>query len=570
MAVRLKTKVALGGIFLFALLILVGALSVYYFNRITEEARGIVKDNYETLNYSRDMLKELDEFRGRDSTGALNKFEQNLQAQEKNITEPGERELTDSLRKNFEALKQEIIPDSFRALIRKNISGIMQLNLQAINKKNEAAKASAEKAKTIITLMLTLCTLLGLTFLYNFPSLIASPVAKLTQGIKAIANKNYSERIHLNRKDEFGQLADAFNSMAEKLNGYEHSNLSKILFEKKRAETVINSLQDASIGIDDKGVVLFANEQALQLLNLKELEIVGQSQEGVQKKNDLFRFLLKEQNSTPFKIVVDGKENYFIKEIIDINQGNEKAGNVIVLKNITSFKELDVAKTNFIATVSHELKTPLASSDFSLKLLEDPRIGELSNEQKELIRQLKNDNQRMLKILSELLNMSQVEAGKLQLNKQDVSPDAIVQHSINSIVSSAREKQITIEQNVKKSLPIIKVDPDKLGWVIINLLTNAIKFSPENGTITVSVEQQDDQVIFSVADGGPGIAEPYVSKIFDRYFQVPGRSDKKGSGIGLAICKEFIEAMGGQIWLKSEIGSGSQFGFNLPIAEKGH
>ncbi|MFI5130197.1 MAG: ATP-binding protein [Chitinophagales bacterium] len=569
MALKLKTKVALGGIFLFALLILVGALSFYYFNRITEEAKGIVQDNYETLNYSRDMLKEMDDLSGRDSLDAVKNFEQNLQAQEKNITEPGEKELTDSLRKNFEALKLKRSPDSLRSLIRKNISGIMQLNLQAINKKNQAAKASAEKAKAIITLILTVCTLIGLTFIFNFPSLVASPIAKLTEGIRAIANKNYRERIHLNRKDEFGELANAFNSMAEKLDEYEHSNLSKILFEKRRAETVINSLKDASIGIDNKGAILFANEQALQLLNLKELEIVGQSQEGVQKKNDLFRFLIKEQTSIPFKIVVEGKENYFTKEIIDIKQGNENAGTVIVLKNITSFKELDVAKTNFIATVSHELKTPLASSDFSLKLLEDPRIGQISNEQKELIQQLKNDNQRMLKILSELLNMSQVEAGKIQLNIQDASPYVIIQNSINAVNSSAKEKQITIQRKIEDGLPLIKTDPDKIGWVLNNFLTNAIKYSPEESTIIVNVQNGDNEVSFSVTDKGSGIAEPYIGKIFDRYFQVPGRTDKKGSGIGLAICKEFIEAMGGKIWVKSMIGSGSTFGFSLPFFQEG-
>ena len=104
--------------------------------------------------------------------------------------------------------------------------------------------------------------------------MVASPIISLTEGIKAIANKNYGQRIHLNRKDEFGDLANAFNSMAEKLDDYEHSNLSKILFEKQRAETVINSLKDASIGIDNKGIVLFANQQALQLLNLKEQDIV--------------------------------------------------------------------------------------------------------------------------------------------------------------------------------------------------------------------------------------------------------------------------------------------------------
>ncbi len=566
MAVTLKTKVALGGIFLFGLLILVGALSFYYFNRITEEAGGIVKDNYETLNYSRDMLKEMDELQGGDSISASKKFKQNLQAQEKNITEPGEKELTDSLRINFEALKQKTSSDSLRSLIRRNISGIMQLNLQAINKKNEAAKASAEKAKTIITIILTLCTLVGLTFLYNFPSLIASPVAKLTQGIKAIANKNYGERIHLNRKDEFGQLADAFNSMAEKLNDYEHSSLSKILFEKKRAETVINSLKDASIGIDNKGDVLFANEQALQLLNLKELEIVGQSQEGVQKKNDLFRFLLKEQNSTPFKIVVDGKENYFIKEIVDINQGNEKAGSVIVLKNITSFKELDVAKTNFIATISHELKTPLASSDFSIKLLEDERTGRLSDAQKELVNNLKQDNHRMLRILSELLNMAQVETGKIQLDIVNADPQVIMDNAINSVINAAREKNITIRKDYRAGDIKVRADTEKTSWVLNNFLSNAIKYAPRDSTINAGIVKKEKEIEFSIIDQGPGIQPEYLLKVFERFFKVPG-SKAGGTGLGLSISKEFIESQGGHIWVRSEPGSGSTFGFNLPITD---
>jgi signal transduction histidine kinase len=565
MAIKLKTKVALGGIFLFALLILVGAVSFFHFNRITERSKDIVKDNYETLIYSRDMLNQLDELSSVDSINAFKNFAQNVLLQEKNITETGEKEMTESLRRNFTALKQRGSVDSLRSLIRKNISGIMDLNLRAIDKKNQAAKATAEKAKTIITLILTICILLGLTFVFNFPSLVASPISKLTEGIKAIANKNYGQRIHLNRKDEFGQLANAFNSMAEKLDEYEHSNLSKILFEKQRAETVINSLKDASIGVDNKGIILFANQQALQLLNLKELEIIGQSQEGVQKKNDLFRFLIKEQNTIPFKIIVDAKENYFTKEIVDITQHGVKSGSVIVLKNITSFKELDVAKTNFIATVSHELKTPLASSDFSLKLLEDNRIGQLTNEQKELVQHLKNDNQRMLKILSELLNMSQVEAGKIQLNMQYVSPYPIVETSIEAVSSAAREKNIAIEKKLEPDLPDIKTDADKISWVLNNFLTNAIKYSPAESIITVTVQKTGKEVLFAVTDKGSGIDESYMSRIFERYFQVPGRSDKKGSGIGLAICKEFIEAMGGKISVQSNYGEGSTFSFQLPV-----
>ncbi len=564
MAIKLKTKVALGGLFLFALLILVGAVSFFYFNRLAEDSKEIVKDNYETLNYSRDMLKELDMLNSKDSVRGFSNFEKHLQLQEDNITEPGEKEMTELLRKHFNQLKQQGLTDSLPSLIRKDISGIMQVNLQAIDKKNLAVQASAQQAKTIITICLTICLLLGFTFLFNFPSLVASPIASLTEGIKAIADKNYGQRIHLNRKDEFGDLANAFNSMAEKLDEYEHSNLSKILFEKQRAEAVINSLKDASIGIDKKGMVLFANQQALQLLSLKEPEIIGLSQEEVKKRNDLFRFLVNEQSNSPFKIVVEGKENYFTKEIVDLTHEGQPSGIVIVLKNITPFKELDVAKTNFIATVSHELKTPLASSDFSLKLLEDERVGTLTPEQKELVQNLKEDNKRLLRILSELLDMSQVESGKIQLNLQEVQPWGIIDKALASVQNAAKQKNITIQKQIADNIPAIKADADKTTWVLNNFLTNAIRYSLENGEIIVNIQQEGNNVQFAVQDFGKGIDPQFKDKIFDRYFKIPGT--KEGTGLGLAICKEFIEAQGGAITVDSDYGKGSRFSFTLPIS----
>lgn len=564
MAVKLKTKVALGGVFLFILLIVVGSVSFFYLNKVSNDAKEIIKDNYETLNYCRDMLKELDNLSGADSIQSLKVFEENLQKQENNITEPGEKELTASLRKNFTRLRNKEMADSMPNLIRKDIRDIMEVNLMAIDKKNQAAQASAQRAKTIITISLTVCFLMGFTFLFNFPSLVASPVASLKEGIKAIAEKNYSQRIHLNRKDEFGDLANAFNSMAEKLDEYEHSNLSRILFEKQRAEAVINSLKDASIGIDHKGTVLFANQQALQLLSLKEREIIGLPQEEVKKRNDLFRFLVNEQNSIPFKIVVDGKENFFTKEIMELEHENKKTGLVIVLKNITPFKELDVAKTNFIATISHELKTPLSSSDFSLKLLEDERVGKLTPEQKELVQSLKDDNKRLLRILSELLDMSQVESGKIQLTLTAVQPWGLLDKALGSVQNAAKQKNINFRKRVQDNLPAIKADADKTSWVLNNFLTNAIRYSADNAEIIVDIQQQDSHVQFTVQDFGKGIDPQYKDRIFDRYFKVPGT--KEGTGLGLAICKEFIEAQSGKIWTDSVVGKGTTFGFTLPVS----
>jgi signal transduction histidine kinase len=559
MPLKLKSKIALGVGFLFLLLTLVGGVSIYYFNKLISESKDVLKANYESVEFGKNMFNAINTW-AVDSVKARKLFEENLQLQEANITEKGEYEVTKVLRAKFNDYTGHTDSLPLKYAIQQEINRVIEINLRAINNKSNISQESAENAKVLITVIITVCLLIGFTFIYNFPGFIANPVAKLTEGIRAIARKNYSERIHLNRQDEFGEMADAFNNMASRLDEYEHSNLAKIMFEKQRAETVINSLKNASIGIDNNGIILFANSQALQILNLKETEIVGKDQEEIKKRNDLFRFLGSSDSSMPFKIVINDKENYFTKEVIEIKQDKQKIGAVIILENITPYKEMDVAKTNFIATISHELKTPLASSDFSLRLLEDGRVGSLTNEQKDLVQSLKEDNQRLLRILSELLDLSQVESGKMQLNIQPVHCMDIILKAIGSVQNAAKEKNIAIKQHIEDTLPVVQADVEKAGWILINFLTNAIRYSPENGTITLEAHKLNGQAVeIGVQDEGMGIEPTFQQKIFDRFYRVPGIKEKKGTGLGLAISKDFAEAMGGEIGVQSEPGKGSYF-----------
>ena len=561
MAQSVKNKIRLGTVFLFLLVVTSGAFSIYYLSRLKTQSKNISKANYETIQYCHQMQKDLDSIRDR-KPAFVDSFNTELRKQEMNITEPGEAEATKELRLAFNRLSAGDTSKLTSDRVKYQLQDILLQNMTTIKNKSKNAEESVEDAMTLLITVVAIIFIVGFTFAFNFPSILTDPIRKLTEAIKEIGQKNYSHRIHVDSKDEFGQLASAFNEMAERLEYFESSNLNKLIFEKSRAEAVINSLKDASIGIDKNNRILFANQQALQLLGLKTEDAVGKYTEDVSRRNDLFKFLVENEGKNPFKIILDGKENYYVKEAIDVSQG-EASNKVIVLKNITSFKELDVAKTDFIATISHELKTPLASSDFSLKLLEDGRIG--NDERKELIQQLKSDNQRMLRILSELLNMSQVEAGKIQLDIQSVSPYEIIENSANAISTAAKEKEIIIEKSVDRNLPNIKADPDKITWVLNNFLTNAIKYAPAKSDVTIYCRRAGDNISFSVTDRGQGIDEAYIGRIFDRYFQVPGRSDKKGSGIGLAICKEFIDAMKGKIWVKSRIGEGSTFGFDIPV-----
>jgi signal transduction histidine kinase len=263
------------------------------------------------------------------------------------------------------------------------------------------------------------------------------------------------------------------------------------------------------------------------------------------------------------KIYADSKESYFSKDVLNVSTNETIIGQVIVLRNITPFHELNAAKTNFIATVSHELKTPLSSIKMSAQLLTDLRVGALNGEQQELIRSITDDADRLLKITGELLNMSQVETGNIQLKLQAADPGTIVEQAVRAVMFQAQQKQVHIRASVTQGLPNIQADVEKTSWVLINFLTNAIKYSPEESNVEVAAYQKQDKVEFIVRDQGNGIEEKYLPRIFERYFKVPGTHDRNGTGLGLSISKEFIEAQGGHIWVNSRIGEGSQFGFSF-------
>ncbi len=561
MILNVKNKIWLGTLFLFMLLLITGGAGIYYIAKMKAEAKDILRDNYESVSYAHTMQQQLNNLQT-DYGKSVRLFETALRQQENNITEPGEKQATNLLRTYFNQLKKLDTTAQNMKSIQSELQSIIGVNMQAIERKNAKAEKTAGDAFTLIIAIAVIIFVIAFTFILNFPSIVTAPIIQLNNAIKEISNKNLKHRVHIDNKDEFGKLADAFNEMAERLEYFESSSLNKLLFEKSRAEAVINSLKDASIGIDKTGLVLFANSQALQLLGLHAEEVVGMQVNNVKARNELFRFLMENDSSSPFKIVIDNRENYFVKELVEVEQG-EAHNKVIGLKNITSYKELDVAKTNFIATISHELKTPLASSDLSLKLLEDERVSKLSNEQKELISNLKQDNFRMLKILSELLNMSQVEAGRIQLNLKMSDPVAIIENAMQTVAAAAKEKNISLKNISATNLPLIEADADKTTWVINNFLTNAVKYAYHDSVIEVAATGQESQVVFSVKDSGPGIAAEYLPRLFEKYFQVPG-SKEKGSGLGLAISKEFIEAQNGKIWVESEFGRGSTFYFQLP------
>lgn len=553
---KLKTKLSLGLSFLFAVILAFGILGFFYINKLSNDASRVLKNNHESLVYANNMMKALEDIPAKKD--AFKIFDDNLIKQEANITEPGEKESTEDLRKNFTELLSNPKDSSNYPQLRQSLQLINDLNQDAILKKNVVAQKTAEDASFWLTLIFTILIIVSITFIYNFPAVISNPVTKLSQGIREIANKNYNQRIYLDQKDEFGDLANAFNSMAEKLDEYEHSNLAKIKFEKSRIETIINQMKDGIIGLDDKKHILFANAVTEKILGLKESDIIGKYAADIAIQNDLMRTLLKEEQKKELKIYADEKESFFSKDVINVTANEVVIGQVIVLRNITPYHELNEAKTNFIATVSHELKTPIAAIRMSLQLLYNKQTGEVNEEQQLLLDSIKDDTNRLLKITGELLNMTQVDSGKIQLSVVASDASEILHYAINANKTAAEQKNIQLNISIAEHLPMVLADSEKTAWVLTNLLSNAIRYSYDNAAVFTSIYTDGKKIFFTVKDTGQGIAPEYKAKIFDRYFRVPG-THKEGTGLGLSICKEFIEAQGGQIMVESEYGTGSTF-----------
>jgi PAS domain S-box-containing protein len=570
---KIKTKLTLGVGLLFVLIILLSVVGAKYINDLKSDTENILVANYNSLEYSRNMLSSLED--GIDKS--LLKFEKNLQYQEKNITEIGEPEVTIEIRRSFEAIKLNKPDSALEAKIRKDIFKLMDMNMQAIQRKSELAKDTADKAVFWIAITGTMCFSIAFVLLINLPSNIANPIKELTDSIMQIAAKNYSERVHFESHSEFGQLAKSFNTMAEKLQEYNSSNLAKLMKEKKRIETLINNMHDPVVGLDENMQIIFANEEAMKIIGMNEIDITGRSTKELLHENDLIRTLIQDLTintvdndirSKPISIYLDNKEGYFEKEILHISaaptgeQKKQLIGHVIILRNITKFKELDFAKTNFIATISHEFKTPISSIKMSLQLLENEEIGKLNDEQKNLVEGIKDDATRLLKITSELLNMSQVESGNIQLSIVPSDPKEILWYAINANKTQADQKQIRFEINCPDDISNVLADNEKTAWVLTNLISNAIRYSYDNSTVFLAIIETAKHVSFSVKDTGQGIAPQYKDKIFERYFRIPG-TKKDGTGLGLAISKEFIEAQGGHIIVDSEFGVGSMFTITL-------
>lgn len=609
---KLKTWLTFSYVLMALMVLSVSGFGIYFIEKLINASDNILKDNYESVFFSEHMINALEEidnnlirvyFGTQYSDGIENKhisakmkFLENLKRQENNITEPMEAELTNKVKKMFEeyiSLCQKT-PDSAKLSYYYNIItprynsvkgvcyDILYLNKAAIIRKNNEAKRISKDVEFYMLLISVISLLIVIIALIKIPNIIINPILELTGKVKEVSEKKYSQKLDVKSNNELGHLAEEFNLMAAKLSEYEKSNIAKFIAEKKRAETIVKSMRDGILVVNELNEIVLMNSVSEELFGITENNILGNNIFEVSKYNNLINVvsqdLDKEQDQIKsngrsqnyFRISFKDKEEFFLKEITKVfdEHENKFLGYIILLKNVTGFKELDEIKSGFVATVSHELRTPLTAMSMSLRLLQDKRIGDISEEQSKLIDAMKQEVKRLLKIVNELLNLSKIESGSEIMKYQIVPIEDLLDAAVTPLLMQFDQKKIKFDMKIESNIPPLKVDANKIAWVLINLLSNAIRYTPEQEKISIFVTSKNSEVLFSVKDSGKGIESKNINKVFEKFAQFDSKnleSNRSGVGLGLSISKEFVNAHGGKIWVESEIGKGTTFYFTVPI-----
>jgi signal transduction histidine kinase len=347
--------------------------------------------------------------------------------------------------------------------------------------------------------------------------------------------------------------------------------------EKSKMKVMVEGMSE--------GVVMFDEKDRLVILNAVARDILSYHQKELDA-GYLLKFFQDLNLVSSLDEIKNAKQTSWIKELhLDkpypriihieahcINDEKERPlGIVMIFRDITREWEINQMKDDFVSLVSHELRTPLAAMKGATDNLLDGIAGQLSAVQIDCLCITKRHIDRLSRLISDLLDISRIEAGRIQLNKQKADITPIINEVLSLLQEPAKEKNLILTTS-SSGLPHVEVDPDKITQVITNLVGNAIKFTPSGGQITVAASQYEDHLQIDVIDTGLGIPHQDLDKIFDKFYQVT-RADSsqkiKGTGLGLPICKGIIEKHGGKIWVESELGKGSKFSFTLPLKDTG-
>jgi NtrC-family two-component system sensor histidine kinase KinB len=616
---NLRAKLLFSYLIFVAAIVVLGGWSAWRLREMGSVSRRIISNNYDSVVAAQEMKESLE----RQDSAALfallgardraiaqlrehrARFDANLQKAADNITEVGEPAAIEAIRRDRDSYYQMF--DAFMAKVsatessesqrgpseeellerneyftrlepqfnklRAECEHLLQLNQRAMLAKSEAAAGEAQLWFYRTLLVAGILVGAGLRLAFFLANRIVEPLRQLTASTAKMAGGDLDAKVTVSSRDEVGVLAAEYNRMAERIRQLRSSDMGKLLVAQQTTEAAIDSLYDPVIVTDGEGCVTKLNPAAEEIFGsenentgrhvgevARDARIAGAVAEALESQ----RPVAGEGMSSVLPLAVDGSERAFRLRTTPMRDNSHRLlGAVTILEDITHLREIDRLKSEFIATASHELRTPLTSVQMGVHLLLEGALGELTDNQIEVLQACRQDCERLDKLMRDLLDLSRIEAGESEPQLATFSARDLLTTAVKELRPQVEAKGLKLSIDVPLELSCVTVDRLQIERVISNLVINALRHTKQ-GEIKISAEQRDNHVAVSVSDTGSGIPTEYLPHIFDKFVQVPD-APTGGAGLGLTISKSIVEAHGGQISVQSQVGRGTTFTFTLPL-----
>lgn len=611
----LRKKIFIGYGIAFLLMVIVIIWSLSNLVQLGRASEAILKENYKSILAAENMIDAIER---QDSAILLlilkytdeasiqfrenqNQFLLWLGRAQDNITITNEEQIIKTIEQNYDSylinfnkLQRIVLSDSHDAsgfyhenvlphfvIVRDECIHLRVINQETMFEASNTANDIAKRAIWSIIAIGVASLVAGLAFSLILVNLIVKPVHQIIEATRKLADGEYDVQIKCNTTDELGIMSEDFNQMIRKLKLYHDLNIKQILKEKQKSEAIIQSIDDGLIIINDELKLENINPAAAKIFNLDVTDAKDLHPLEIIKNEKLYKEIkdvfegknLNKKDDLEEKIFSYGDSDnrqYYLYSIIPVKAGKKNVERMVVLllRDITSLKELDKLKSEFIMAASHELRTPLTSIDMSISLLKERLLKDLNEKDAELLIAANDEVKRLKALVSDLLDISKIEAGKMIMDFDNVTVKFIFEKATAVLMKQAEEKSIELSFHIPDTPLHIRADANKITWVLTNLIVNAMRYTTRVGSVSIYAEKIGTKVHISVNDKGAGIPYEYQSRIFEKFVQVKNDRSPGGSGLGLAICREIVKAHGGTIWVDSEPGEGSTFTFTVPIFKK--
>ena len=427
----------------------------------------------------------------------------------------------------------------------------------------DGAVTGIQRGLTVLTLIVGLA---ATAIAIRLANRIASPLEDLRRQSGAVAIGRLDARLTPSGPPEIAAAGDAFNAMTEAL----RRETTERDRARQRLEAVLTTLADGVVITDADSNVLLLNWAAAALMRVDPAESIGQRFAVISRDHEmmsLLRSALDEGESRSATIEFGLNRRQVETTVMAVSDAGERLG-LIILRDVTDLRRLEVIRREFVANVSHELRTPLATIRALIETLEGGAIDDPDAAPRFLGRVV-GEVERLTALVDELLDLARVESGRSDIRRSLVTPAALVGGAVERVAALAQRAQITVVADVAPDLSPVSVDTAQIERVLLNLAHNAVKYTPPGGTITLTAEERDSELVIGVRDTGTGIPADELPRLFERFYKADRARRSGGTGLGLAIAKHIVIAHGGTIWAESELGAGSTFAFSLPAPATG-